>query len=82
MKRSTENKNFKSTYNYSSFYVKHMVCDMSSYELSHSKTQLHDLDLITTYHQQNANLVCTEFETQYQSASHNIKATNLSESKI
>ena len=76
MKRSTENKNFKSTYNYSSFYVKHMVATCVP------MTQLHDLDLITTYHEQNAYLVCTEFEAQYQSASHNIKVTNLSESKI
>ena len=38
--------------------------------------------LITTYHQKNVNLVCTEFEAQYQSAIHNIKVTNLPESKI
>ena len=38
--------------------------------------------LITTYHQKNVNLVCTEFEDQYQSAIHNIKVTNLPESKI
>ena len=40
------------------------------------------MDLITTYHQKNANLVCTEFEAQYQSPIHNIKVTNLPESKI
>ena len=40
------------------------------------------MDLITTYHQKNANLVCTEFEAQYQSSIHNIKVTNLPESKI
>ena len=40
------------------------------------------MDLITTYHQKNTNLVCTEFEAQYQSPIHNIKVTNLPESKI
>ena len=39
------------------------------------------MHLITTYHQKNVNLVCTEFEAQYQSAIHNIKVTNLLESK-
>ena len=46
------------------------------------KTQLRDLDLITTYLQKNANLVCTEFVAQHQSSIHNIKVTNLPESKI
>ena len=39
------------------------------------------MHLITTDHQKNVNLVCTEFEAQYQSAIHNIKVTNLLESK-
>ena len=40
------------------------------------------MDLITTHHQKNANFVSTEFEAQYPSAIHNMKVTNLPDSKI
>ena len=40
------------------------------------------MDLITTYHQKNANFVSIEFEAQYPSAIHNMKVTNLPDSKI
>ena len=37
---------------------------------------------MTTYHQKNANFVSIEFEAQYPSAIHNMKVTNLPDSKI
>ena len=69
------------THNHSSTYLKHAVCNMSSYELSHEEYTALSFGL--DHHipsKTGANLIYTEFEAYYQSIIH--KLTNLPETKI
>ena len=69
------------TNNHSTTYLKHTVCNMSSYELSYEEYTALSFGLDHhTPSNANANLIYNEFEACYQSVIH--KLTNLSETEI
>ena len=71
----------RSTHNHSTTYLKHTLCNMSSYELSHEEYTA--LSFGIDHHissKTDANLLYTEFEAYYQSIIH--KLSNLPETEI
>ena len=70
----------KSMYNYSSTSLKHTLCNMPTYELSHEEYTALSFGLDHNIPSNaDANLVYTEFETHYQSIIHTV--TNLMETQ-